>query len=72
MTKQELIELGNKIDSFMREELKGKPVGDIAAATIFVLSYHASALNDGIVLPETICAKGLIKLSALTKGCNCK
>lgn len=68
MTKQEFFELGNKIDSFMREELKEETVCDIAAATIFVLSYHASALNDGIVLPETICAKGLIKLEIVTKG----
>lgn len=68
MTKQELFELGNKIDSFMREELKEETVSDIAAATIFVLSYYASTLNEGVVLPETICTKGLIKLEIATKG----
>lgn len=68
MTKQEFFELVNKIDNFMREELKEETVYDIAAAAIFVLTYYASALNEDIVLPETICAKGLIKLEILTKG----
>lgn len=72
MTKQELFELGNKIDSFMHEELKGKLVCDVAAATILVLSYYASEIYGDIVLPETVCANGLIKLSALTKESNCK
>lgn len=67
MTKQELIDLGNKIDDFMREELKEETVYDVAAVTIFVLSYYASELNGDIVLPETICAKGLIKLDIVTK-----
>lgn len=62
MTKQELFELGNKIDGFMREELKDESVYDIAAAAIFVLSYYASMLNEDSVLPETICLKGLINL----------
>ena len=68
MTKQEFLELANKIDNFMREELKEETVCDIAAATIFVLSYYASMLNENIVLPETICAKGLIKLENYDKG----
>lgn len=67
MTKQEFLGLANKIDNFMREELKEETVSDIAAATIFVLSYYASALNEDIVLPETICLKGLIKLEIMTK-----
>lgn len=62
MTKQELFELGNKIDNFMREELKEESVYDIAAATILVLSYYASMLNEDSILPETICLKGLINL----------
>lgn len=66
MTKQEFLGLANKIDNFMREELKEETVYDIAA-TIFVLSYYASALNEDIVLPETICLKGLIKLEIMTK-----
>lgn len=68
MTKQELLELGNKIDGFISEELKGKAINDVAAATILVLSYHASEIYGDIVLPETVCANGLIKLSSLTKG----
>lgn len=72
MTKQELLELGNKIGGFISEELKGKPVGDVAAATIFVLSYCASEIYGNIVLPETVCADALIKLSTLKKECNCK
>nr|DAW42125.1 MAG TPA: hypothetical protein [Caudoviricetes sp.] len=67
MTKQELIELGNKIDNFMREELKSETVYDVAAATIFVLSYYASEINGYTVLPETVCANGLIKLGIVTK-----
>lgn len=67
MTKQEFLELANKIDNFMREELKEETVYDIAAATIFTLSYYASALSEDIVLPETICLKGLIKLEIMTK-----
>ena len=67
MTKQEFFGLANKIDDFMREELKEETVYDIAAVTIFVLSYYASMLNEDIVLPETICAKGLIKLEIMTK-----
>lgn len=72
MTKQELFELGNKIDSFMHDELKGKPIYDIAAATILVLSYYASEIGGDIVLPETVCVNGLIKLIALKKECDCK
>lgn len=72
MTKQELFELGNKIDAFISEELKDKPIGDVAAATILVLSYHMSEMCGDIVLPETACMNALIKLNALTKGCNCK
>lgn len=67
MTKQEFLGLANKIDNFMREELKEETVYDIAGATIFALSYYASALNEDIVLPETICLKGLIKLEIMTK-----
>ena len=68
MTKQEFFGLANKIDNFMREELKEETIYDIAAATIFVLSYYASMLNEYIVLPETICLKGLIKLENYDKG----
>ena len=68
MTKQEFFGLANKIDNFMREELKEETVYDVASATIFVLSYYASMSNENIILPETICTKGLIKLANYDKG----
>lgn len=67
MTKQKLLELANKIGMFMQEELKNESVYDVTTATIFALSYYSSSLNGDIVLPETICMKGLINLDNVIK-----
>lgn len=66
MTKQKLLELSTKIGLLMQAELKNESIYDVAAATIFALSYYASSIED-IVLPETICAKGLINLDNVKK-----
>ena len=67
MTKQKLLELSTKIGVFMQAELKNESVYGVAAATIFVLSYYASMSNENIILPETLCTKGLINLDNVKK-----
>ena len=67
MTKQKLLGLSNEIYAFMQEKLKNESVCDVLAATIFALSYYVSSVNGDIVLPETICMKGLIILDNVIK-----
>lgn len=67
MTKQKLIELSTKIENFILSELGNENTIDVAAATIFILSYFATLANEDIVLPESLCMMGLIELDKAKK-----
>lgn len=65
MTKQKLIELSEKIDSFMHRELNDEMIMDVATAMIFTLAFQASQAGKNNVLPESICMCALIVLNEL-------
>lgn len=65
MTKQKLIELSEKIDSFTHRELSDEMIVDVATAMIFTLAFQASQASKGNVLAESLCMHALITLNKL-------
>lgn len=67
MTKQKLIELAEKVDTFMHIDLSDESIMDVATAMIFTLAIQATQAGEESVLPETICTRALIELDKLTR-----
>lgn len=65
MTKQKLIELAEKVDTFMHRELNDAMIMDVATAMIFTLAFQASQAAESTILPETICVNALIAINKL-------
>lgn len=62
MTKQKLIELAEKVNTFMCRELNDEKIVNVATAMIFTLAFQATQADEKDVLPETICMRALMTL----------